>query len=65
MALSPYLNIALANIVAVVVPSPASSLAFEATLFTKLAPIFLNLSENSIAFATVTPSFVILTPPNC
>lgn len=57
------MKIALAKIVAVVVPSPASSFALLATDFTKLAPIFENLSENSIAFATVTPSFVIFTPP--
>jgi hypothetical protein len=60
---NPSLKILLAKIVAVVVPSPAYSLVLEATLFTRLAPIFMNLSENSMAFATVTPSFVIFGPP--
>lgn len=62
--LDPSLNIALARIVAVVVPSPASSLVLEATDLSRLAPTFSNLSENSIALATVTPSFVIFGPPN-
>jgi hypothetical protein len=62
--LHPSLKIALAKTVAVVVPSPASSLALEATYLTKEAPIFSNLSENSMLLATVTPSLVILGPPN-
>jgi len=49
--------------VAVVVPSPASSFALLATLFTKLAPILIDLSESSMALATVTPSFVIFGLP--
>jgi hypothetical protein len=49
--------------VAVVVPSPASSLVLLATYFTKAAPIFSILFENSIALATVTPSLVILGAP--
>jgi hypothetical protein len=61
--LKPYSKIALARIVAVVVPSPASSLALLATLFTKLAPMLRLLSDNSIALATVTPSLVILGLP--
>ena len=39
-ALEPSLTIACANTVAVVVPSPATSLAFEATSLTICAPIF-------------------------
>lgn len=61
--LTPSRNIALAKTVAVVVPSPASSLVLEATDLTKLAPMFSNLLENSIALATVTPSLVILGAP--
>lgn len=61
--LVPSLKIALAKMVAEVVPSPASSLVLEATDFTRLAPMFSNLSANSIALATVTPSLVILGPP--
>ena len=49
---------------AVVVPSPASSLVLEATSLTIWAPIFSNLSSNSISLATVTPSLVILGAPN-
>jgi hypothetical protein len=37
--LQPSLKIALARIVAVVVPSPASSLTLEATYLTREAPI--------------------------
>ena len=60
---SPSLTIAWANIVAVVVPSPAKSLVFEATSFTIWAPIFSRGSSNSISFATVTPSLVTWGPP--
>lgn len=42
--LNPSSKIALAKIVAVVVPSPASSFALLATLLTKLAPILMLLS---------------------
>jgi len=62
--LHPSLKIALAKIVAVVVPSPASSLVLLATDLTSWAPMFSNLSENSIFLATVTPSLVILGDPN-
>ena len=48
-----------AKTVAVVVPSPATSFVFSDTSFTILAPMFSNLSSNSISFAIVTPSFVI------
>src|SRR3989337_2437575 len=44
--------------VAVVVPSPATSLVVEATSFTIWAPMFSYLSDSSTSFATVTPSFV-------
>jgi hypothetical protein len=57
------LKIALARIVAVVVPSPASSLVLLATYLTKDAPMLWYLLENSISLATVTPSFVILGVP--
>ncbi len=62
--LVPSFTIAWAKIVAVVVPSPASSLVLEATSFTICAPIFSNLSSNSISFATVTPSLVMRGAPN-
>src|SRR5258708_772830 len=45
-----------ARTVAVVVPSPATSLVFEATSRTNWAPIFSNLSSTSISLAMVTPS---------
>ena len=57
-ALAPSLTIAWASTVAVVVPSPALSLVFEATSRTICAPMFSNLSSSSISLATVTPSFV-------
>merc|ERR1719225_621160 len=59
----PLHAIALAKTVAVVVPSPASSLVLLATSWTSLAPMFSNLSFNSTALATVTPSLVIFGPP--
>ena len=62
-ARKPSLTIACANTVAVVVPSPATSLALEATSFTICAPIFSNLSSNSISRATETPSLVIVGAP--
>jgi hypothetical protein len=55
---------ACASTVAVVVPSPASSLVREATSFTICAPMFSNLSESSISLATVTPSLVMRGAPN-
>lgn len=61
--LQPSLKMALAKMVAVVVPSPASSLVLVATDLTSWAPMFSNLSENSIFLATVTPSLVILGAP--
>ena len=59
----PSLTIVWANTVAVVVPSPASSDAFEATSFTICAPMFSNLSLSSISLATETPSFVTVGAP--
>ena len=60
----PSRKIAWAKIVAVVVPSPALSLVLLATSLTICAPIFSNGSANSISFATVTPSLVIVGEPN-
>ncbi|GJE12471.1 hypothetical protein FOHLNKBM_3520 [Methylobacterium longum] len=52
-----------ASTVAVVVPSPAVSLDFEATSRTIWAPMFSNLSTSSISLATVTPSLVMRGAP--
>ena len=49
--------------VAVVVPSPATSEVLEATSFTIWAPMFSNLSVSSISLATVTPSLVMIGEP--
>src|SRR5271168_2363649 len=62
-ALAPSLTMAAASTVAVVVPSPATSLVFEATSRTIWAPIFSNLSASSISLATVTPSLVMRGAP--
>src|SRR4051794_9242132 len=62
-ALAPSRTMACASTVAVVVPSPATSLVFEATSRTIWAPMFSNLSESSISLATVTPSLVIRGAP--
>jgi len=53
-----------ARIVAVVVPSPATSLVLLATSFTICAPMFSNGSFSSISRAMVTPSFVTMGAPN-
>jgi hypothetical protein len=45
-----------ASTVAVVVPSPATSLVFDATWRTSCAPMFMKRSLNSMDLATVTPS---------
>src|SRR5579859_2904571 len=63
-ALPPSLTMERARTIAVVVPSPAMSLVFEATSRTICAPMFSNLSESSISLATVTPSLVIRGAPN-
>src|SRR3984957_6376082 len=61
---APSRTIAAARTVAVVVPSPAVSLVFEATSRTICAPMFSNLSSSSISLATVTPSLVMRGAPN-
>src|SRR6476661_6421268 len=61
---SPALIMACASTVAVVVPSPATSLVLVATDFTSCAPRFSNGSSRSISRATVTPSLVTAGPPN-
>ena len=63
-AFTPSRTIACASTVAVVVPSPAMSLVFEATSRTICAPMFSNLSASSISLATVTPSLVMRGAPN-
>mmetsp|Transcript_23883 Transcript_23883/g.43114 ORF Transcript_23883/g.43114 Transcript_23883/m.43114 type:complete len:207 (-) Transcript_23883:208-828(-) len=60
----PSLTKAAERIVAVVVPSPASSLVRWAACSTSLAPMFSTGSGRSISRATVTPSFTILGAPN-
>src|SRR5580658_3195310 len=62
--LTPSLTMEAASTVAVVVPSPASSLVFCATSRTICAPMFSNLSSSSISLATVTPSLVMRGAPN-
>ncbi len=59
----PSLIIAWARTVAVVVPSPATSLVFVATSLTSCAPMFSKASSNSISLAMVTPSLVISGAP--
>ena len=61
--LIPSRTIACVKTVAVVVPSPAISLVFEATSDTNLAPIFSKWSSSSISLAMVTPSLVIRGEP--
>ncbi len=63
-ALEPSRTIAWASTVAVVVPSPATSLVLLATSRTICAPMFSNLSASSISLATVTPSLVMRGAPN-
>src|SRR3954447_2699921 len=53
-----------ARTVAVVVPSPATSLVFVATSLTSWAPRFWYGSVSSISLAMVTPSLVIVGAPN-
>src|SRR5207253_9239237 len=62
-ALTPSRTMAWARMVAVVVPSPATVLVLLATSRTICAPMFSNLSESSISFATVTPALVIRGAP--
>ena len=63
-ACRPSLKIASARTVAVVVPSPATSLVLLATSLTIWAPMFSYLSSSSISLATVTPSLVTVGEPN-
>ena len=53
-----------ASTVAVVVPSPATSLVLVATSLTSCAPMFSKGSSSSTSRATDTPSFVIVGAPN-
>ena len=55
---------ACARTVAVVVPSPATSLVLVATSLTSCAPMFSNGSSSSMSLAMVTPSLVISGTPN-
>jgi hypothetical protein len=50
--------------VAVVVPSPATSLVLVAAVLASCAPRFSNGSPSSISRAMVTPSLVTVGPPN-
>ncbi len=59
----PSCTIDCASTVAVVVPSPATSVVFDATCFTTCAPMFSKRSFSSISFATETPSFVMVGAP--
>ena len=59
----PSLTIAWASTVAVVVPSPATSLVLVATSFTSWAPMFSKWSSSSISLAMVTPSLVMVGAP--
>src|SRR5215469_14547221 len=61
---TPSRKMACARTVAVVVPSPATSLVLLATSRTICAPMFSRGSFSSISFATVTPSLVIMGAPN-
>src|SRR5437660_3436368 len=60
----PSVTIAWASTVAVVVPSPATSLVLVAACFNICAPIFWKWSSSSISLATVTPSWVIVGAPH-
>mmetsp|Transcript_36312 Transcript_36312/g.84477 ORF Transcript_36312/g.84477 Transcript_36312/m.84477 type:complete len:223 (+) Transcript_36312:1353-2021(+) len=62
-ALVPSRKMARARTVEVVVPSPATSLVFEATCLMSDAPTLSILFLNSIALATVTPSLVTFGAP--
>src|SRR5450759_3079069 len=53
-----------ARMVAVVVPSPATSLVFFATSLTSSAPIFSYGSSSSISLAMLTPSLVMVGAPH-
>ena len=61
---SPWWTMVCASRVAVVVPSPATSLVAVATSRTSWAPWFSKTSSTSISRAIVTPSLVIVGAPN-
>ena len=61
--LKPSLMMICASRVAVVVPSPATSLVLVATSLTSCAPMFSTASSSSISLAMVTPSLVISGAP--
>src|SRR3989344_5822381 len=60
----PALTIAAARAVAVVVPSPATSLVLSAACLTNCAPMLAKGSDNSISFATETPSWMTAGAPH-
>src|SRR4051812_21623711 len=60
----PSLTMAWASTVAVVVPSPATSLVLVATSFTSWAPMFSKASSSSTSRAMVTPSLVMVGAPH-
>ncbi len=62
--LSPSRTMVWARSVAVVVPSPATSLVLVATSLTSCAPWFSKMSSSSISRAIVTPSLVMVGEPN-
>ena len=59
----PSVTMTWASSVAVVVPSPATSLVLTATSLTSWAPMFSSGSSSSISLAMVTPSLVIVGEP--
>src|SRR3954471_2135652 len=61
---NPSCTSACASTVAVVVPSPATSLVLVATFFASWAPRFSNGSSSSTSRAIVTPSLVMAGAPN-
>jgi len=63
-AFTPSRKMAWARIVAVVVPSPATSDVFGCNLADELRAMFSRASSSSISFATDTPSFVDSGEPN-
>ena len=62
--LRPSLTIIWARTVAVVVPSPATSLVLVAASLRSWAPMFWKGSSSSISLATVTPSWVMVGAPH-
>src|SRR5687768_11551850 len=60
----PSVTMAWARTVAVVVPSPATSLVLVAASLRSWAPMFSNGSSSSISLAMVTPSLVMVGAPN-